>query len=289
MPLNMLPMVAAQTIDAYVSLGRIQEYLHAEECPEERPIDKSLESAFQLEKCCFTWETSGIPSSEGPNPAKAHEKSGVKSGAPESEDSSTESKQPFHLDDLSISISRNELIAIVGPVGSGKSSLLAALAGDMRMTSGHIQQGTNMAYCPQSAFIQNATVRENIIFGRPYDASWYDQVVTACALRPDFDMLPQGDQTEVGERGITLSGGQKQRINIARAIYFGADIVLMDDPLNAVDAHVGRHIFEEAICGLLRSKCRVLATHQLHVLSQCDVSQFHLIYELRYCLLRKLR
>lgn len=93
---------------------------------------------------------------------------------------------------------------------------------------------------------------------------------SSCALQPDIDMLPDGDETEIGERGITISGGQKQRLNIARAIYFDADIVLMDDPLSAVDAHVGRHIFDHAILGLMRDKCRILATHQLWVLSRCD-------------------
>lgn len=98
----------------------------------------------------------------------------------------------------------------------------------------------------------------------------YNKVVDACALRPDLEMLPSGDLTEIGERGITVSGGQKQRLNIARAIYFNANIVLMDDPLSAVDAHVGRHIMDNAICGLLKDKCRILATHQLHVLHRVD-------------------
>jgi len=94
--------------------------------------------------------------------------------------------------------------------------------------------------------------------------------VDACALQPDLEMLPQGDATEIGERGITVSGGQKQRLNIARAIYFDADLILMDDPLSAVDAHVGRHIFDHAIMGLMKNKSRILATHQLWVLSRCD-------------------
>lgn len=98
----------------------------------------------------------------------------------------------------------------------------------------------------------------------------YRRVVDACALRPDMEMLPQGDATEIGERGITVSGGQKQRLNIARAIYFDADLILMDDPLSAVDAHVGRHIFDNAIMGLMKNKARILATHQLWVLNRCD-------------------
>ena len=147
---------------------------------------------------------------------------------------------------------------------------MAALAGDMRRTNGSITMGATRAFCPQYAWIQNTSVRENIVFCRDYDRKWYDEVVDACALRPDLEMLPNGDMTEIGERGITVSGGQKQRLNIARAIYFHSDLVLMDDPLSAVDAHVGRHIFDNAICGLLKDKCRILATHQLHVLSRCD-------------------
>ncbi|OBT52767.1 hypothetical protein VE04_05838 [Pseudogymnoascus sp. 24MN13] len=140
----------------------------------------------------------------------------------------------------------------------------------MRKTSGDVLFGANRAFCPQYAWIQNASVRENIVFGKEMSRGWYDKVIDACALRPDLEMLPSGDGTEIGERGITVSGGQKQRINIARAIYFDADIVIMDDPLSAVDAHVGRHIFDNAICGLLKDKCRVLATHQLWVLNRCD-------------------
>lgn len=96
--------------------------------------------------------------------------------------------------------------------------------------------GASRAFCPQYAWIQNASVRENIIFGKEFKDDWYNKVVDACALRPDLEMLPNNDRTEIGERGITVSGGQKQRMNIARAIYFNADIVLMDDPLSAVDA-----------------------------------------------------
>lgn len=178
--------------------------------------------------------------------------------------------KPFSLHDINITINRTELVAIIGQVGSGKSSFLSGIAGDMRTTSGDISLGGSRAFCPQHAWIQNATLQENILFGKAMDEAWYSQVVHACALRPDFDILPAGDQTEIGERGINLSGGQKQRVNLARAIHSNSDIILMDDPLSAVDAHVGRHIFENAICGLLQGRCRVLATHQLHYLGRCD-------------------
>lgn len=276
MPLNMLPMVIAQSIDAWVALGRIQSYLLAEEEQEKREIDSNQENAFDLIDASFTWETPLKPEEEGAEQSTSPKSTAEKTEPVDLEKGVTpdiDSKEEhgtFHFDKLNLAISRHELLAVVGGVASGKTSFLAALAQDMRRTSGIVTQGGSMAYCPQHAWIQNSSVRENITFGRPFDQQWYDQVVDACALRADFDMLPDGDSTEVGERGITLSGGQKQRLNIARAIYCNAPIVLLDDPLSAVDAQVGRHIFSEAICGLLNDKCRVLATHQLHVLSQCD-------------------
>lgn len=200
--------------------------------------------------------------------AKARKSINFKEGTDSA--STLTSEEPFKLRNMNFSIGRNELIAVIGGVGSGKSSLLAALAGDMRRTNGGVTMGTTRAFCPQYAWIQNTTVRENILFGKEYNRKWYDEVVDACALRADLDMLPHNDQTEIGERGITVSGGQKARLNIARAIYFNSDIMIMDDPLSAVDAHVGRHIFDNAICGLLKNKCRILATHQLHVLHRCD-------------------
>jgi ATP-binding cassette subfamily C (CFTR/MRP) protein 1 len=234
----------------------------------------------------FTWERHPSQDAEdGPGgsttkKATKQEKKDAKASAQSAQNGSgsatpsdttvVEEEKPFAMQGIDLTFGRNELVAIIGTVGSGKSSLLAALAGDMRKTSGEVVIGASRAFCPQYAWIQNATVRENIVFGKDFDQQWYDEVIDACALRADLDMLPAGDKTEIGERGITVSGGQKQRMNIARAIYFNADIILMDDPLSAVDAHVGRHIMDNAICGLLKDKCRILATHQLHVLNRCD-------------------
>ena len=286
MPLNLLPLVIGQVVDAWSSIGRIQDFLIAEEQNDDFAWDMEGKHAISMEHADFTWERNVTQDCDQKGSQKASKKqinelrdaekavangtntADFKSG----EDSSSTLTQvePFRLHDLEFSVGRNELIAVIGGVGSGKSSLLAALAGDMRRTNGSVTMGATRAFCPQYAWIQNTSVRENILFGKPYDRKWYDAVIDACALRPDLDMLPNGDLTEIGERGITVSGGQKQRLNIARAIYFNSDIVLMDDPLSAVDAHVGRHIFDDAICGLLRDKCRILATHQLHVLSRCD-------------------
>ncbi|SLM36235.1 abc transporter [Lasallia pustulata] len=291
MPLNLLPQVIGQVTDAWASMGRIQEFLLAEEQKDDFIWDMEGKNAVVVEHADFTWERTADadPDKIGPkgkkeakdtkHAQKAAKKSGnavaeavVVSTSSDGTDSTSTITQvePFKLRGMDFTVGRNELLAVIGGVGSGKSSLLAALAGDMRRTSGQITMGATRAFCPQYAWIQNATVKENILFGKDYDRKWYDEVVDACALRPDLEMLPAGDLTEVGERGITVSGGQKQRLNIARAIYFNSDIVLMDDPLSAVDAHVGRHIFDNAICGLLKDKCRILATHQLHVLSRCD-------------------
>ncbi|OAT11924.1 ATPase [Blastomyces gilchristii SLH14081] len=267
MPLNMLPLVIGQVTDAWTALGRIQEFLLAEEQQEDIKQNPSLAPAIKVEDVSFTWERLATDLEKEPD-----KKSDKKVGKKAELDGSTHhlSIEPFELKDFTFEFGRNELIAVIGAVGCGKSSLLSALAGDMRLTKGKVTMNASRAFCPQYAWIQNATVKENILFGKEYDDVWYNKVVDACALRTDFDMLPASDATEIGERGITVSGGQKQRLNIARAIYFDADLILMDDPLSAVDAHVGRHIMDNAICGLLKDKCRVLATHQLHVLSRCD-------------------
>jgi ABC-type multidrug transport system fused ATPase/permease subunit len=297
MPLNFLPLVLGQVIDGIGSANRIQEFLLAEEAPEDIEFKFDMKPAVEITGADFTWErTPTQDPSKGveQNPhamkkieaAKKADKKAAKKAAKEAKKggqteelssdggldtaSTLTENPPFKIQDISLSIGREELIAVIGSVGSGKSSLLAAIAGDMRRTAGEIKLGAHRAFCPQYAWIQNASVKDNIIFGREFRQDWYDKVVDAAALRPDFEMLPDGDRTEIGERGITVSGGQKQRLNIARAIYFDADIIIMDDPLSAVDAHVGRHIMDKAICGLLKDKCRILATHQLWVLNRCD-------------------
>ncbi|VEN59069.1 unnamed protein product, partial [Callosobruchus maculatus] len=142
----------------------------------------------------------------------------------------------------------------------------------MYKLSGKVNTDGSIAYASQQAWIQNATLKDNILFGRPYNKNEYEKVVDACALRADFNMLPAGDQTEIGEKGINLSGGQKQRISLARAVYSNADIYLLDDPLSAVDSHVGKHIFENVIGpkGLLKDKTRILVTHSITYLPQTD-------------------
>ena len=288
MPLNLLPLVIGQVTDATTAVRRIQEFLLAEEQHDQIQWDENMEPGIEVEEASFTWERIATQDKnkvgafrsnkelQDDKLAKKQEKKAQKqqkerSPSPD-DDSSSEftDAEPFKLVDLDFTVGRNELLAVIGSVGSGKSSLLGALAGDMRMTGGKVKMASTRAFCPQYAWIQNSTLKENILFGKPYKSKWYNEVIDACALRPDLEILPGGDQTEIGERGITVSGGQKQRLNIARAIYFDADIILMDDPLSAVDAHVGRHIMDKAICGIMKNKCRILATHQLHVLNRCD-------------------
>jgi len=176
------------------------------------------------------------------------------------------------LKNINIEVPKNNLVAIVGTVGSGKSSVIQAFLGEMEKISGSVNTVGKLAYVPQQAWIQNATVRDNILFGKSYDRKRYNRVIDACALRTDIEILSAGDLTEIGEKGINLSGGQKQRISLARAVYNDADLYLLDDPLSAVDAHVGKHIFEEVIGpkGLLARKTRILVTHGITFLPQVD-------------------
>lgn len=241
LPLNLLPLILGQVIDAWASMARIQEYLLAEEQEDDFSWKADRKTAVSVNHADFTWERTVTQiSDKDPKKTKRSkdlESSSMKENWPRSEHDIDRSpvsvlNTPFVLHNIDFSVGRNELIAVIGGVGSGKSSLLAALAGDMRRTNGSVTMGGNRAFCPQYAWIQNTTVRENILFGKEYDRRWYEQVIDTCALRPDLEMLPNSDLTEIGERGITISGGQKQRLNIARAIYFNSDIVLMDDPLS---------------------------------------------------------
>ncbi|GAA5952785.1 hypothetical protein JCM21900_005802 [Sporobolomyces salmonicolor] len=179
-------------------------------------------------------------------------------------------KEVLQLRNINLSIPKGQLCAVVGSVGSGKSSLLQALVGEMKCTRGEIAFGGSISYAAQQAWMQSCSLKDNILFGRPYNEVRYKQVIHDACLEADIEMLPYGDATDIGEKGVTLSGGQKQRVNIARTLYYNADIVLLDDPLSAVDAHVGKHLFEKAICGSLAGKTRILVTHALHFLPRVD-------------------
>lgn len=169
------------------------------------------------------------------------------------------------LKNINMKVKKGDLTAVVGSVGCGKTSLISALLGEMEKLNGQVNVDGRIAYVPQQAWIQNATLKDNILFGKAFEKQKYDKVIEACALTQDLAMLPGGDQTEIGEKGINLSGGQKQRVALARAVYSGADIYLLDDPLSAVDSHVGKHIFDNVFGenGLLKDKTRLLVTHAI--------------------------
>ena len=175
------------------------------------------------------------------------------------------------LRNITLKLTGNEFIAITGPVGSGKSSLLMAMLGELPIQSGELVCSTEkVAFVSQTPWVFSGTVRENIVFGRPFDEQQYLAALQACDLWKDILLFAKGDSTKLGERGVILSGGQRARVSLARAVYAQADVYLLDDPLSAVDNKVGRHLYDRCICGVLSNRLRVLTTHQLHYLEKSD-------------------
>ncbi|XP_076004891.1 ATP-binding cassette sub-family C member 4-like isoform X3 [Genypterus blacodes] len=174
------------------------------------------------------------------------------------------------LQNISLSLKSPQLLAVIGPVGAGKSSLLSSILGELPLEKGVLNVKGQLTYASQQPWVFPGTIRSNILFGKEMNPQKYENVLRACALKRDMELLPDGDLTLIGDRGATLSGGQKARLNLARAVYQDADIYLLDDPLSAVDAEVGRHLFERCICGLLKKKPRILVTHQLQYLKAAD-------------------
>ena len=176
------------------------------------------------------------------------------------------------LTGVSLDVAHGELVAVVGPVASGKSTLLMAVLRELEPVSGTVRTTGKVTYASQEAWILAETVRENIIFGTPFDEARYRRVVKVCQLERDFSIFPDGDETEIGERGLTLSGGQRARISLARAAYVQADVYLLDDPLSAVDVEVGAAMFHECIVGFLAKSgaAVILVTHQVQFLSRVD-------------------
>ncbi|KAK2954099.1 Multidrug resistance-associated protein [Blattamonas nauphoetae] len=174
------------------------------------------------------------------------------------------------LQDVSLTIRKGSLTMIVGEVGSGKSSLGSAIVGDIERLSGSVKVDGKMTYCPQTPWIVNNTVRGNIVFSAEFDEERYWNTIRVCALEPDFKIFAAGDETAIGEKGVNMSGGQKARIQLARSIYSDKDIIILDDPLSAVDAHVGRYLMDECISGVLKGKTVILMTNQLQFLDRAD-------------------
>ncbi|CAG9859550.1 unnamed protein product [Phyllotreta striolata] len=174
------------------------------------------------------------------------------------------------LKDINVNIADGQLLGIIGPVGSGKSSLLQTILGELVVVKGDMAIRGQVSYASQEPWVFAATVRQNILFGEEYDKKRYNEVIHACALETDFKQFANGDLTIVGDRGASLSGGQKARINLARAVYREADIYLLDDPLSAVDIHVSKHLYDKCINGYLANRTRILVTHQVHYLKNAD-------------------
>lgn len=276
-----LPSAYTATIDAYVAMKRIEAFLLSEETDSIGTPDPKHEYALSMENAGFLWEALPSLSSDTlvvPNADEIETINGDKKSVKDSNTASHHSNSGNSHDDhllpylkkINLRLARGSLVAIVGPVGSGKSSLLQAMIGNMTLCQGKVTRGTNISYASQTAWIQNATIRDNILFDTPFDEARYWRVVKACSLEQDLELFPFGDQTEIGERGVNLSGGQKARLSLARSVYFRSGLVVMDDPLSAVDAHVGKRLWEDCLMTELAGRTRVLATHQLHVLPDVD-------------------
>ncbi|XP_011264384.1 multidrug resistance-associated protein 1 isoform X2 [Camponotus floridanus] len=240
-PLSMLPMMIGNIVQTYVSVKRINKFMNMEELDPNNVQHDPLEAhPLVIENGNFSWDNDPV-------------------------------ERPI-LQNINFHAEQGQLVAIVGTVGSGKSSLLSALLGEMEKLNGKVNTKGSIAYVSQQPWIQNATLQDNVLFGKALNKSVYNRIIEGCALSPDLKMLPAGDQTEIGEKGINLSGGQKQRVALARAVYNDSENYFLDDPLSAVDSHVGKHIFENVIGpnGLLKKKTRILVTHSITYLPEVD-------------------
>uniref|UniRef100_UPI0037E7DE69 ATP-binding cassette sub-family C member 10 isoform X2 n=2 Tax=Semicossyphus pulcher TaxID=241346 RepID=UPI0037E7DE69 len=260
-PLNSFPWVLNGILEAKVSLERIQRFFkltnqdlqayYALVTPEDS------QTSVLLSQGTFSWL-----GPDGPNQSKEGE---AERGA---------AKGSLLLHSLNLHISKGSLVVVVGKVGCGKSSLLAALTGELSRLRGVVyvaDREAGFGLASQEPWIQHASVRDNILFGKDYDPAFYQAVVKACALSDDLNVLPNGDKTEVGENGVTLSGGQKARLALARAVYMDKDIYLLDDPLAAVDTDVAEHLMKKCITEVLKGKTRILCTHRIEFVHKADV------------------
>ncbi|XP_078099628.1 ATP-binding cassette sub-family C member 4 isoform X1 [Sander vitreus] len=234
------PSAIEKLFESRVSVRRIQEFLMLDEItkgPAALPQDEKKDAFVEIQDLVCYWDKSlDAPS----------------------------------LQNLSFTLNSSHLLAVIGPVGAGKSSLLSTILRELPHEKGVLTVKGQLTYAAQQPWVFPGTIRSNILFGKELDTQKYERVIRACALKRDMELLPDGDLTIIGDRGATLSGGQKARVNLARAVYQDADIYLLDDPLSAVDAEVGRHLFEQCICGLLKNKPRILVTHQLQYLQVAD-------------------
>ena len=280
-PLAFLPFIMLSLLNSKVAIDRLGEFLVADEAEELVPDTATAPGTIVVSgPAAFSYAQAATkPATETAGAKRGAAKPGAAkpgaSGTPAAELQSASvpldaPSAPFRLTGVELHIAPGQLVMVIGPVGSGKSSLLYALNRYLVRDHGSVAVGGSLAYAAQSAWILNATVEANILFGLPMDAARYAAALDAAQLRPDLLALPYGDQTEIGEKGVTLSGGQKQRVSLARLVYADADVNLLDDPLSAVDAHVGAALFEQCIRGVLGRKTRVLVTHALTYLPHAD-------------------
>ncbi|XP_063046053.1 ATP-binding cassette sub-family C member 12 [Engraulis encrasicolus] len=282
--LGLLPFCVKSLAEGVVSLGRLKRIMLLRNPESYLQQVQGLErggrgAALVMEDASLSWKppthtahthtANGTVTSNGTH-KPTHSSKDTHSSDDSSNDNTHTAEDKPTLRNLSFTLHKGSLLGVCGNVGSGKTSLICSILEQMHLRKGSVFADGSLTYVSQQAWIFHGTVRDNILMGEDFDQERYDEVIRACSLKPDLAILPYGDQTEIGERGLNLSGGQKQRISVARAVYSGRDIYLLDDPLSAVDAHVGKHIFQECVKKSLKGKSVILVTHQLQYLEFCD-------------------
>uniref|UniRef100_A0A093VQ54 ATP-dependent bile acid permease n=1 Tax=Talaromyces marneffei PM1 TaxID=1077442 RepID=A0A093VQ54_TALMA len=280
-PLDRMAASITFLLQAHVSLGRIDKFLQEQERRKDLQISKSDQFGyFGFDNATLSWPTKvSVSAAEANGEARRDLDIPL-------DDVSSSSSRPFRLERMSVQFKAESLNIVCGPSGSGKSSLLLALLGEMDLLNGQIflpQTSYDsvdnpsigfteaIAYCPQEPWIMNESIRSNIIFNMPFDSQRYAAVLDAVALFPDIAALDKGDQTLCGENGVRLSGGQKQRVALGRALYSRCRYTLLDDCLSAVDSHTASHIFSRAVKGpLMKGRTCVMATHNTHLTIPCS-------------------
>ena len=276
--LNMTPGLML-TYDAYVSLGRIEEFLLLENLLEASESGESNEPPQKAKSTSSDQSRSYLRKEEGNirNVSLSHEATELGPTilcVSSLSCAKTHREDEFILQDINFFAPLKSLTVITGPVGSGKSTLLSAITGEISNASGTIDYEGAVIYLPQTAWVFSGTIKENILFGQVYEESKNKRIINVCALKEDFQRLPDGDQTVVGERGEVLSGGQQAKVSLAYAVYADGDIYLLDDPLNAVDFKVGQHIFNKCIKDLLGNKIVLFASHQQKHIENAEIRAY---------------
>ena len=252
--------VSADRIMKLLVKRDIEKYVH-------QHIDGSNELAIVLTGVFVGWEKRKMP-----DETKVFKVTEIETAESNGSEYDEDNNRSIHtLSGLNVTIKKGQLVAIVGSIGSGKSSFLSMLLNELCLHSGSVFMRGSLSYHQQSPWIFNATLKNNILFESAYNEEKLNHVLKVSALHADIDQLPSGMETEIGEKGINLSGGQKARISFARALYADTDIVLLDDPLSAVDAHVGATLFYDGIKSYLDRKTVLLVTHQVQYLKDCDL------------------